>query len=316
MFRPVSNSFSAAKGLLPVVFSRPASYKTSQLYQALLTANPSKPLDYYEAYKEQLKFISIFKAALRAEVRAEEVSWEEKTTPLHLIATLLPPNKTRVLQELAGEFDPEKLPPHYENTVKPFLEKFIVSQDDDGNTPIHIAIDRKNWELANFLGDLGIPVIENNAGVNPAWAMLKAMPIQLNTTKNFFDPDACYKLGDAMVGNRMLNTHENDENNWNLVHWYAFKGYRQPYHITWMWRLKDNQGLTPGDIEHLIHSIDGNGAGKGEDGSMKSTKTPAEIFSKLPKERQEELGKIIRERLALQSLKVQKLSSILSPYLT
>lgn len=148
-----------------------------------------------------------------------------KDYPLHLIASHISLYRTKIFREVAGDVDPKIIPPHYENPIQPIIRRYAHIQDKEGNIPLHLAVLNKNWELARFLAErFGTPLIKNNDGYTPAWLIAKTIPFQLNRSY-FNDSDHCYQAGWHMLmySNTMFDRTGIDENEWNLLHWIAFK---------------------------------------------------------------------------------------------
>ncbi|MFV0339356.1 MAG: hypothetical protein ACK5MA_01820 [Parachlamydiaceae bacterium] len=259
------------------------------------------------SHEEQARFFSAFKEAVHSDKNPEE----KKTTPLHLVARLLPLQQTKAFRGVLGDLDPTNWPPPYEETLKTSLGRYAHIQDEEGNTPIHYTLTNQNWELSRFLASYGVPAIRNNAGITPQWLIAKSIPFQFNRSHE--ESDCCYQMGCFMTGGKKEYWGTDvDANRWSVLHWMAFKGYTNPWYAeNWLvleyWKShQDLKGLKPRDIENLIQSLV---HGKTHETTEKLSTT----FSKLPKDRQIELTIAIQERNRHAATKIHNLSNILNP---
>lgn len=284
MFRPVSECISAARTFLPVVVSRSVSYETSNTYRVL---------------KNYPKLSGILEETLHK----EKGSWDGNVTPLHLIARFFPSEAVRrghlnTLASLMGDPYPW-VPDHWRDTeTRDLLNSYAGIQDDQGNMPLHDAILRKEWPLTAFLAENSSVFRnkKNNAGDTLAWTMIKSMPSQFTSDAHHYYAMNLYKntrsLGYSLVNNAGKDAWERkDENGWGLAHWCAFRGYKKEEFLKQKekWTEKDNQGVTPEDIENLFQLISTEG--------IKDSDQNAVTLRNLPKERQAEYHQYLQERI-------------------
>jgi hypothetical protein len=292
MFRPISECFSTARTFLPAVVSRSASFELSNTYR-VLTNYPR------------------LSGILEQTLHSEKAPWEGNVTSLHLIARFFPTSEEGYLnglKPLMGEAYPPVPPPYNANATKDLLESYAGIQDGQGNTPLHDAILRKAWPLAAFIAENSKIhyTKKNKAGDNVAWAMVKSMPCQLTTPHvPFLVPEhkTLRSLGVSLVRiTKMEAWEKKDENGWGLAHWAAFRGFKKDELLVEgeKWTERDNQGVTPEDIEKLFQLISSEGI-KGLSDLNSIT------FKNLPKERQAEFHKALQEKITQTALRMQHL---------
>ncbi|MFV0340109.1 MAG: hypothetical protein ACK5MA_05700 [Parachlamydiaceae bacterium] len=304
MFRPVSDCFSAARAILPRVVSRSVSFTESKTYRVLTN---------YRALGDHLA------DAIHEEKKRP---WDEvNVTPLHLIASHFPTDggELNTLNHLMGKPYPYIADHWDDNPTRDLLQSFAGIQDEKGNMPLQVAIERREWPLVSFLAE-NSPINyskKNKAGNNVALTMVKSMPCQLTTTqKPFFYAVERFKSTRSLAIYLVVKTEkegweQKDENGWGLAHWVAFRGLKKEDFKAEFpafqdkWIEKDHQGITPEDVEKLFLLISSEGL-KGLSGLNAIT------FEKMPKERQAEFQKAIQDTIILTAQKTQQLLRILS----
>lgn len=246
-FSSVQRFSPIARTLLPALPVRSIAYESSKLCELMkkgFTNGQFAP------------FIAEWEAS-------KTEKWDGNSTTLHKLAKGMPKD-VKVISNfrLFAEGNSESKP-HYADLIygmQNYQRLYISSEikDDEGNTPLRIAIQEKNWPLALYLRKF-----DRELGLDLAVLYLKNVEFQpfseqgLPNLKGSIESEMVKYFVEWRVPFEEWKTQ--DENGWTLTHWLAFKGFSKEdlrSDLQYLWeRDKDHKGFSPARIAEFIRYL-------------------------------------------------------------
>lgn len=313
-FSSISSRFSpAAFAFLPKQTVRLIAFEKSKLYPLML-----------DAFEDRFKMHPL----MDSWKASSSETWDGQSTTLHKIAEYMPlgSDPFSAFKSLTGGYEEDNQ--HHldrskiHNEIRPLLYQCSPQKDDKGNTPLYIAIQRKNWPLVEYLQRF-----DAASGYDTAMVFLKNiefMPLSpqdkaeqgnkgsldivnqyirgVNLTRDIVHQHGAsdsfarqFRLTNNFI--RMFvsskDWEKQDEHGWTLAHWLAFKGIPKIYvekTVQFHWDSdEDSLGNTPDQIAELIAYI----------ADERSPEKPQMKFQKLdllPETRANELVEVLNKR--------------------
>lgn len=294
-FAPIIPSF------LPKLHVHPIAFKQSKLYPLMQSAFKNGQF-----------------APLMTEwegCKAEK--WDDKVTPLHEIARHMPVNRKifhRFIDTIGGRYDTlsYRIPSEEKANFEPLLLDCTKVKNANGETPQHIALQQKNWRLADYLQRYN-----PEEGYEIAMKWLKSIETQFTAVErgtpirsmfNDFDVYDSILHATHVATTSSDDWKEKDENGWTLAHWLAFRGISKgnyPPEIQNLWDSdRDNRRVSPDEVAGLIQFI-------AQANSSEEAEMHKKVLNYLPEERKNELLDVIQARIQAYRGKIQNGLSLL-----
>lgn len=252
--------------------------RVSPVFRALLPRLPVRAIaiensDLHKKMQEAFK-IQDFASMVEEWKATASQKWDGSITILHKLAEEMPRDPF-LLAKFVSTFG------NLRECPQPTLIKQCASiKDQQGNTPLRIALRNRNWGLVNYLRHF---TYDQDDDV--AFIYLNAIDFRpLIPSEDLFQ----YSLARFFI--TIQEEDVKDKNGWTFIHWLAFKGIAREFvHQERMESSIDARGVTAAQLADLLKFIS-------DEKSPEEPQVHRETFLKLPKERQDELLKAIRRR--------------------